>query len=756
MGTEKMMAILGNHRRFSLLLTASLLGVAATFGWLRARPEMSGDAAAHMRRAAAYYDSLIVLERAVPSPTRVAPATAVALGYLERLRLGLGSPFRLAEFALSDPRLDDSTQSRVAWALLARLRRGEAYVIDPSVADAFDSQSNGASHLELIQRTIESARDPRAGELTVRVAYALAAGEQTITEQSDAIAAQVAALMRDRDLAQADLRDLLRSSDQQHLDPLAELVRRRRARTLTVELPPAEPLDPELQSEALAAVPRLLDSIRVLSRETSVAPTDPSLASAPVLGIGSASRLIAAGMAQPPEPPVAVTVRTHRSQLTSGESTPEIERARSQFVNGSVNAETLAGEYDMLQTSGDTVREASALTVLAAATSLRAMAQETPWFPGAPSPSVADLRAEFGLAGVSFDRDVRREWQPYYLRMIGTSLRDLQRVLSGFSVAGLHIAVAAGGLPDTILALHDPATRTIRLSIFSSSGTLAHELAHDLDWQAARSLYAGSGYSTDRAVREQRGPLAASMRDLAAARVARRGAPPTEERPAEVFARNVDWLVAVSLAREGRSDGYLSAVQDAVLTGYTTVSPVAMIFGAARPLVDAIEEMTYMPESVRDGFLSQWADARSVDPYLLVRHILSVPLPRRRISLNPSVFDDDPLRLTSSGPAICADRGSLAPELRARQALLEMSLDARALGIVRMRARWFTIDNRPAWASSILGVAPYSPTVGELAVRRVRANLVGQLDAARGGDQLRFATPSIFRPSTSTCSLSER
>ena len=55
------MAILGNHRRFSLLLTASLLGVVSTFGWLRARPEMSGDAAAHMRRAAAYYDSLIVL-----------------------------------------------------------------------------------------------------------------------------------------------------------------------------------------------------------------------------------------------------------------------------------------------------------------------------------------------------------------------------------------------------------------------------------------------------------------------------------------------------------------------------------------------------------------------------------------------------------------------------------------------------------------------------------------------------------------------
>ena len=750
------MAILGNHRRFSLLLTASLLCVASAFGWLRTRPEMSGDAAAHMRRAAAFYDSLIVLERAVTTPAQIRPSTAVALGYLERLRLGLGSPFRLADFALSDPRLDDSTKTRVAWAILARLRRGDAYVVDPSVSDAFDSRSGGAAHLALIQHTIGSARDPRAGELTVRLAYALAAGEQTLSEQSDVIAAQVAALLRDRDLAQADLRDLLHTADAQHLDPLAELVRRRRARAFMVERPPAEPLDLDLQSEGLAAVPALLDSIRGLSRATTTLATAGAVASAPVLGGASSSRLIVAGMAEPPEPPVAVTVRTHRSQLAGAETAPEVGRARSQFVTGSVNAETLAGEYDMLIASGDTARAPGALAVLAAATSLRAMAQESPWFPGAPTPSVADLRAEFGLAGVSFDRDVRREWQPYYLRMIGTSLRDLQRVLSGFSAAGLRISVAAGGLPDTILALHDPATRTIRMSIFSSSGTLAHELAHDLDWQAARSLYAGSGYSTDRAVREQRGPLAASMRDLAAARVARRGAPPAEERPAEVFARSVDWLVAVSLAGEGRSDGYLTAVQDAALTGYTTVSPVAMIFGAARPLVDAVEEMTYLPESVRDGFLSQWADARSVDPYLLVRHILSVPLPRRRVSLNPSLFDDDPLRLTTTGPAMCADIASLAPELRARQTLLEMSLDARALGIVRMRARWFTIENRPAWASSILGAAPYSPSIGESAVRRVRANLVGQLDATRGGDQLRFATPSIFRPSSSTCSLSER
>src|SRR5437868_2074251 len=673
------MAIFGNHRRFSLLVTASLLAVVSTFGWLRARPEMSGDAAAHMRRAAAYYDSVVVLARVARVPAHADSVTTIALGYLERLRLGLGSPFRLVDFALSDPRLDDSTRSRVAWAILARLRRGDAYVIDPSVGDAVDAPSGGGAQLALIQRTIESARDPRAGELTVRLAYALAAGERTVGDQGDAIAAQAAALLRDRALAQADLRDLLRDADGRHVDPLGELVRRRRSRSFVVERPAGEPLDEQVQASAMAAVPRLLESIRALRQATDSGSRAADGAYSSLLGVASSARLVSLGLTQPPEPPVAVTVRTHRSMLLAPDAPADIERARGQFASTSVNAETLAGEFGLLVSSGDTVRRTGALAVLAAATALRAMAQEEPWFAGLPAPSVADLRAEFGLAGVAFDRDVRREWQPYYLRMIGTSLRDMQRVLGGLSEAGLRIAVAATGLPDTILALHDPSTRTIRMSVFSSSGTLAHELAHDLDWQAARSLYAGSGYSTDRAVREQRGPLAA-----------------------------------------------------------------------------AVQEMTYLPESVRDGFLAQWADARSVDPYLLVRHVLSMPLSRRRIALTPSLFDDDPISLTNPEAAICADHAGLAPELRARQSLLDLALDARALGLARIRAGWFSLETRPAWASSILGAAPWSPVTGQLAVRRIRAALVGQLDAPRGGDQLRFATPSIFRPSASTCSLSER
>src|SRR5687768_9056758 len=46
----------------------------------------------------------------------VSEASSIAVGYLERLRLGLGSPFRLIDYALADPRLDELTRHRLGYA----------------------------------------------------------------------------------------------------------------------------------------------------------------------------------------------------------------------------------------------------------------------------------------------------------------------------------------------------------------------------------------------------------------------------------------------------------------------------------------------------------------------------------------------------------------------------------------------------------------------------------------------------------------
>jgi len=50
-------------RRFSLLATAVLLGIAVMLGSVNARPALSADAATQLARAASYFDSTAVLAR---------------------------------------------------------------------------------------------------------------------------------------------------------------------------------------------------------------------------------------------------------------------------------------------------------------------------------------------------------------------------------------------------------------------------------------------------------------------------------------------------------------------------------------------------------------------------------------------------------------------------------------------------------------------------------------------------------------------
>ena len=87
------------------------------------------DAGRVVARGRAYAQELIGRERGAEP---LSAGDVVALGYLERLRLGLGSPFRLIDQALNDPRLDDATRRSTAQALLARTLDGHAYNVDPA------------------------------------------------------------------------------------------------------------------------------------------------------------------------------------------------------------------------------------------------------------------------------------------------------------------------------------------------------------------------------------------------------------------------------------------------------------------------------------------------------------------------------------------------------------------------------------------------------------------------------------------------
>jgi hypothetical protein len=730
-------------RRFSLLATAGLLGIAVLLGSVSTRPTMSQNAAIQLAVATSYYDSTIVLARnAQPRGIRGDELT-IALGYLERLRLGMGSPFRLVDEALADRRLDSTTGSRVAWALLERLRRGDAYVIDPRTLDGFGPWSpeghgaTGAAHLALIERTVRSASDPRAGELAVRLAYLIASSKGTVTPSSVGIATRAAALIRDRELASQDLRDLFADASGAHGDVITMLTQRRRARVFRVEQPPLVPLEANLRVEAMDAVPALLAALDTLDR-ASVDPAAP-VASSSLLSGPFAKRLRELGEDRPPVAQIAVTLRTHTPNGLSA-----------------TNDETLAAAYALAANESDSLRRDAAVAMLSSAVALRSLAQSAPWFPGDGGPEVADLRSEFGLADVTFSHGVRASWQSYYLRELRDGLRDMQRVLPALSFESLRVRFGAEALPDSALAMHDPRTRTLQLSIATSGGTLAHELSHDLDWQEARRLFVhAGGYSTDRVMRDQRGPLARSMRGLTEAHPlggnGSYGANPLGDRPAEVFARGADWFIASALAAQGRMNGFLSAIEDDMLAGYAAGQPVAIGITGATSLTSTLDQMTFLPDSVRAPFESQWSDASVVDPVLLVRRALETPISWRAVwqgrtgagSLLP------PLQ-----PSLCLTADS--PEAWARERLLMVTIDARARGIATRRARFRPAALRADWANSVLGAAPFDRDEGERLISGIRAAILGQLATTLTSQGLVPAVPAIFASNAASCSTIAR
>jgi hypothetical protein len=332
---------------------------------------------------------------------------------------------------------------------------------------------------------------------------------------------------------------------------------------------------------------------------------------------------------------------------------------------------------------------------------------------------------------------------------LAVALRDEQSVLTGFFPDGLRIAFRVAPLPDSALAMHNPKSRTLELSLGTSAGTIAHELAHDLDWQAARQLYAGSaGYSTDRAMREQRGPLATSMRGLAEARLIRPllggDARRPTIRPAELFAQSADWFVTSALARRGRVNGFLSAVQDPLITGYAASAPTAVGLVGGQSLVSALAQMTYVPDSLRESFLTQWADPATVDPVLLVRRVLETPVSWRSVWVRHSGLTAPPSLASTSDPLACLVSGD-SPDGRARLRLLHMAVDARARGVALRRARYRFAGPPAPWAKSLLGVVPWSPAEGERVVSDLRAALVNELSLSPTDQGVVSGAPAMFR-----------
>jgi len=676
----------------------------------------------------------------------------ISLGYVERLRLGLGSPFRLAEMALRDPRLGEASRREVAWALLARTLEGEAYEIDAvaldraGVAGIASWPGLGRHHLALIEGAIAEARDPRSGELAVRLAYRLAAMEGSLPERAPVHATRAAALIRDRELARRDVERLLRSAEAVQGDPLAAISQWRGERWLLVEQPAMTPLTANGEREALEQAPRLAQALRqlgprlgdVTERRQTLPDVNPSL-----LSDATAARLaaLADSLNMPPQAPVAIAARTYREELMQQPWLTAEERARRESFTELADEERfVAGYAQLVRRSPHDA--APSLAALWAAVALRAYAQEPVWFPGFGGPTTRQLQERFGLASVEYAPGLPAEWRPYYRGMLQLALQDMQRVLPALDVRGL--TVRFGSTPGTqTLAMHDPKRRRLLLPPASSAGTIAHEVAHDLDWQVALRRYRVKGdYATDRA--ERAGDrLAVRVRSLvqdAAMHAsgderARRHA----LRPAENFARAIDWFVASSLAAEGRQNGYLSSIQDEVLTGYGTVRTPDASGRAGDAIVNILDEVAPLYPETRMRFLRSYGSRRAQSPLDLVSAIADIET-------------SDAARLRSADPAAlftqvdaARDRGFAAIDAwscgasgvtydsrleQARRTLVTEATAARARGLALAHARDLAGDAGARWVARQLYGGPWTVRPLEPAVEDALGALVVAARAA--------------------------
>lgn len=717
---------------------------------------------AQLAHGARYADSLLAALTEARAEA-IAPRDAAAVLYLERLRRGLGSPFRLVDQALRDPELDRNRD--LALGMLARTLAGQTYQIEPAALSLVVAEGAprdaGALHLALIDSAVASVREPRVGELAVRLAYRLASASGAVSRQAPEIATTVAAQVRDRVLAARDTRDLIEAAARSGTDLFVVMREWREARRLRVERPVIVPLSARAEHDAVERLPALtarLEEIATVRGAVHSAVTDSAtgvdltsadsvLSGRARLGLGLARRLVEVAAARdlPPQAPITVTLAGYGPLIRARTALAAEREARARFASRPANEEELVAEFALLQARLPEDVPAAAMALLTAGVALRPYAQERAWLHGDGAPTARDLQVGFGVT-VSYDSTVRPSWRPYLRRSLALALTDLKRVLTSYDPRGLHVHFGESPLRGRALALHDPVRRTIYFPATTSSGVMAHEFAHDLDWLTGRRYYNGPGwYRTDRAVRQASDQLSGALRQMASASRSDSARMTPQQRPTEVFARNVDWFVSAALAREGRLNGYLSAVQDPLLVGYASaITPEAALEGGSATL-RALSGMTSISPFVREWFSSHFGAERRTSVHEAVRVVLETPLQTGDLPAPPSLslWAPDAIGATmQSMPETSSAWTCLldpfigrSGDIEGTRAVVQLAAEARAGGIVR---RWSELARRyPSMANPLLrgvGEPPWDPSMRDELTRQVRDAILWRALATRSSD----------------------
>jgi hypothetical protein len=624
------------RRSILALAVAALVAVMAGCAEETRVPAFGRDIDELLREGGAYASALATLP-----PEELEEEEVIALGYFERASRGMGSPFRLIDIASEDVRLSREVRTGVAYGILEMTLRQEGYRVPLAVLDLVRLTgvglwaSTGDHHLQIIERTVSRAPTADAGERAVRIAYEMAEAERVVSGMTHSVIPHVTALVADRRRAREDAVEMLRAAAAGSRDPILVLREWRQERRFRVEGPALGRLADEEEAFEAREGPEVTRTLRQLALRLASPLPQALPAPAPSGSAGTSSTFLAPGVAArlaslaavadaPPRAPVAVALEIHRpALLTLGADT--LRHAREAFLEAAYNEERFVAHATMLAHRDPGVVTRLQLAGVQAAVFLRALNQEEPWARvAATAPSARDLEARFGLEAIRFD-GVPEHWQPYYRRVLQQALADLQRVVPTISYRGLTLRFGELHGHPFALAIHDPRTRTLHLPPRTGAGTLAHELAHDLDWQLARRRYGRVGYATDLAVnRPGTDRIAASVNGLAGSLIRRPGDPTgpiDEDRPAEVFARGFDWLVAASLAADGRTGGYLTSFQDPALTGYGTTRAADVAGGAAPSLFSILDQIAPVDPELRRWIMAAYGPSRVIAPEEIARTV---------------------------------------------------------------------------------------------------------------------------------------
>jgi len=519
-------------------------------------------------------------------------------------------------------------------------------------------------------------------------------------------------LIADRTIARNEAMQIIRTS--RSADPIDVIKRRRARRALYVERPVLLAPDDRIEREAIAMASALLDSLRAMHLVVVTAAVPDSGVDLPAQWT-LAPRLYAAGARVPPAAALAVTVRRYLPGVKAQEP-----RVDADALARARNAEQLVAVTRVREPSRQS-RRAIGRLLMAAAVSMRSLSQSEPWYVADTTRTPIQTAQLLGIADITFDREIPKSWHPFFLRELEHGVNDLRRVLPGMRLGGLHVRFRLDAPADSALAMHDPRTRTLQLPVFTSAGTLTHEIAHDLDRQSAITLGL-AGYRSDIVARgvgpksgsRADGKLAASLRALTEElSETPNPLPANAERPAEVFATRVDWFVASALARRGIASGFLSAVQDELLTGHVVHPERLRSSGRSRSLVTALEVMTAVapfasdPEEPSIQTLLRWSLAGPVDRKIAAEILRAEPK-----FWAPPALDASP-----------ACDGDMSPRAR----LVRMAAESRARGWLRLRARWTPEASRAPWARATLKQAPWAPSQADQRVAELRGYILSEL-----------------------------